>query len=509
MESAVLAYEENGYSFVETSESWKQLCSALPCFAQVEWPDYRTAIVEDVIDGKPVVIQLWKGWCQQFLGRDDFPGGIGGEVGVYERVSGTGFPAERPDFLPESMWNLLKEMSKRANGDFWWPVKEKYEIEFDFINPITEQVMFHAGGESTYWLNKWMDTDSYDEYRHTQGKRWNWLPEWFPKNSQTPVLAEDYILSYKINGKQYPPFGEGAVVARPTNTQRDQEKETASMNNENNDAMPVDLPAEMFRSGTGAPEIAVLTIENINSGSVSSETIKFTEVDGLAMYQGDIVLGKADDIRNETDVKGLGIVGDYRWENGVMPYEIVDESVRARVLFAIKHWEAHTPIRFVERSDQDDYVTFEDKGGCYSMIGRQKGRQTISLGSGCSAGSAIHEIGHALGLFHEQSRGDRDNFITVVNANIDPQFKHNFDKHITDAIQLGGYDYGSIMHYPATAFSTNGQPTIIAKDGAPIGQRTGLSKTDIEAIKELYPDLDWTQYENDLEDDLPAGVNAG
>lgn len=204
MESAVLAYEENGYKFVETSQAWKDLCTVLPCFKQVEWPDYSTEIVEDTIDGKPVVIQLWKGWCQQFLGREDFPGGIGGEVGIYERVTDRGFPTERPDFFPETMWKFLREASKHADGHFWWPVAELNEIEFDFINPITNTVMFHAGPEKTYWMNKWMDTDSYDEYRHTQGKRWSWLPEWFPKNSQTPVFAANYVLEYKINGKTYP-----------------------------------------------------------------------------------------------------------------------------------------------------------------------------------------------------------------------------------------------------------------------------------------------------------------
>jgi len=204
MSSPVKSYVENGYKFVETSEEWKQLCTVLPCFKQVEWPDYETAIFEDEINGKPVVIQVWKGWCQQFLNREDFPGGIGAEVGVYERVAGRGFPAARPDFFDETTWIFLQRGSKLANDDFWWPVAQMHEIEFDFINPITGTVMFRAGSEKTYWMNKWMDTDSYDDYRRTQGKRWWWLPEWFPKNSRTPILAQQYILEYKINGKTYP-----------------------------------------------------------------------------------------------------------------------------------------------------------------------------------------------------------------------------------------------------------------------------------------------------------------
>src|ERR1700686_1042367 len=118
MTSPVVAYEDSaGYKYVETSPEWKQLCVGLPCFKEVQWPDYSTKVVEDTINGRPVVIQLWKGWCQQFLGLENFPGGIGGEVGIYERVQGRGFPASKPDFFPQPMWDFLHETSKRAGGD--------------------------------------------------------------------------------------------------------------------------------------------------------------------------------------------------------------------------------------------------------------------------------------------------------------------------------------------------------------------------------------------------------
>ena len=71
---------------------------------------------------------------------------------------------------------------------------------------------------------------------------------------------------------------------------------------------------------------------------------------------------------------------------------------------------------------------------------------------------------------------------------------HNFDKHILDGIDLGDYDFGSIMHYRATAFSINGQPTIRVKGGKPIGQRNGLSAGDITAARLMYPNLDWSKH---------------
>jgi hypothetical protein len=205
MASLTVAYEEStGYRYVETSPELKAAVSGLPCFAAIHWPDYATKVVEDTIDGKPVVIQLWKGWCQQTFSSPVFPGGIGGEVGIYERVEGRGFPASKPDFVPEAMWHFLHEASKHAGDDFWFPVAEKNEIEFDFINPVTDTKVFHAGPQKTYWLTKWMDNESYEDYKDSLGKKWSWLPKWFPGNAKAPKFAVQYKMEYKINGKTYP-----------------------------------------------------------------------------------------------------------------------------------------------------------------------------------------------------------------------------------------------------------------------------------------------------------------
>jgi hypothetical protein len=100
----------------------------------------------------------------------------------------------------------------------------------------------------------------------------------------------------------------------------------------------------------------------------------------------------------------------------------------------------------------------------------------------------MHEIGHAVGLWHEQSREDRDLFVTINWANIQAGMAAQFNQHITDGDDLGAYDYGSIMHYPRTAFSANGQETITPTDpNAQIGQRNGLSAGDVASVAQMYP----------------------
>jgi len=80
-------------------------------------------------------------------------------------------------------------------------------------------------------------------------------------------------------------------------------------------------------------------------------------------------------------------------------------------------------------------------------------------------GTITHEMLHTLGLGHEHQRPDRDDFVTVLFDKVRPGLEHNFDRLDDTAFTTFGipYDFGSVLHYSRTAFSTDGSDTLIPK----------------------------------------------
>lgn len=147
--------------------------------------------------------------------------------------------------------------------------------------------------------------------------------------------------------------------------------------------------------------------------------------------------------------------------------------------------------------DEEDYV-FINRGdvdsGCWSFVGLQGGRQILNLqpppGPHCIwHGTVAHEMIHAIGFYHEQSRTDRDNYVTIQWDNIPSALQSNFGMYNHSVIDPLGvpYDFASLMHYNAYAFAIDpSKPTIVPKVDVELGQNRGLSNGDVEKIQRMY-----------------------
>ncbi|XP_029354027.1 high choriolytic enzyme 1-like [Echeneis naucrates] len=226
------------------------------------------------------------------------------------------------------------------------------------------------------------------------------------------------------------------------------------------------------------------------SMSVSEVIEKVNEGVSTRLTYGDIVPNLK---RNAVPCTATGCkwpkTGRYVWipVSISSSYSTNEQNVITRTLVS---FHQSTCIRFMWKTEQDrDYLYFFSGSGCWSYLGRQGGRQQVSLRrNGCLFTDTVqHEVLHALGFHHEQVRSDRDNHVRILTENIQEGREHNFNKVKTNNLGTP-YDFDSVMHYSKFAFSKNGKPTILAKrdPNRDFGQSTSMTANDIARVNKLY-----------------------
>jgi len=213
-------------------------------------------------------------------------------------------------------------------------------------------------------------------------------------------------------------------------------------------------------------------------------------------FEGDIVLTEQQ-LRqlNGTENERNGLVDtSSRWTDATVPYTIsgkFSKKERDTILGAMNDYHSRTCIKFVERKKEKNYISIVKEGGCWSYVGMIGGRQKVSIGNGCAYHYIVqHELMHAVGFMHEQSRCDRDTYVEILTANIQKGREGNFNKYPCSQVTHfeEPYDYASVMHYGKKDFSKNGKNTIQAKDdpSRTLGNNNGLTQIDENKLNKMY-----------------------
>jgi hypothetical protein len=198
------------------------------------------------------------------------------------------------------------------------------------------------------------------------------------------------------------------------------------------------------------------------------------------------------------------------WEGGVLPVEFapdVSDAQRAQVMRVCAGWGKITPVSCIPRPSQIGYLRI-DKGdatnvACSSAVGQARRLVAYGqhLGQGapgqptCWVDSVIyHELGHAFGFIHEHQRPDRDIYLTIDFGTVPEDRRSNFTKAVL-ADPRGPYDFLSIMHYAADAFSSDpNRHSMLTNPGYvsyfdPMGTSREPTDLDHVALQHLYAAL--------------------
>jgi len=185
----------------------------------------------------------------------------------------------------------------------------------------------------------------------------------------------------------------------------------------------------------------------------------------------------------------------YRWDLPI-PVELssaMNLKARGEYLEAMVEYELRTCVSFKPWEGEDDFISIYPLGGCWSYVGHvYPSQQNVSIGNGCEWSVTIeHELMHALGIYHEQSRPDRDDYIFLDLEQVEAGKEHNFNKYDLEFVSPVDtpYAYDSIMHYGAYSFNVADKPTLVPRIEffTPIlGQRKTFSPLDAERINKLY-----------------------
>ncbi len=270
---------------------------------------------------------------------------------------------------------------------------------------------------------------------------------------------------------------------------------------------------------------------------VPYQTYERSDGQTLALYQGDILLGAHEHfLQPDRGIASAILPPDMLWPYGRIHYVFdpdsfdfskpTDTALKERIENMMKRYEDGTVVKFIPHlptvyGDQA-YVLIkkfeQELGGpsCYSQFGHVSPAQELVLDPSCTNSDIMHELGHTLGLLHEHTRADRGSYgveilynnlaVSRVTGEVPESIRNQFYPHDTShiifseqsplfGIDVGPYDYDSVMHWPANAYARKDYFSIFTPNytgqQSAIGRRQYLSYNDMQTLNWMYTKVNY------------------
>jgi len=225
--------------------------------------------------------------------------------------------------------------------------------------------------------------------------------------------------------------------------------------------------------------------------------------------------------------KGAAGSGITLWANGKVPYEIQSSftQVDKDVFEASKKLiEEKTCIRYVPKTGSGPYLRLRREcacgqqggdcfpGGYTDGLGANTPRELVMSAACMDGGSGdltffTHEMMHALGVIHTQNRPDRDNFVSILEDNIQPDALSQYELCSSCITHGTPYNCLSTMHYRDTFFNVDGKKTMLAKDSSQCDLQTSTTMVDSDWV--LLNKMYNCQTDDDDDDEVEDSCDGG
>jgi hypothetical protein len=211
------------------------------------------------------------------------------------------------------------------------------------------------------------------------------------------------------------------------------------------------------------------------------------------------------------------LVEDTRlWADGVIPYSFtaeVDGGLRKRVEAAMRELEEVADVSFLVRPRPGPHLIIstrhpEKPAGCWATVGSYE-EAKMNLGWCRDRRHILHELLHVTGMWHEQSRKDSPQYLTMQRSDINDCVVKGTDSRGMK------YDFRSIMHYPIS--SLGGTITNRGKERlkqqktqqARVGYYSELSPLDVDNLQAMYGLSNGARSRDTQNSNVAAGLIAG